>query len=434
MARAVPYKARKDQKAGDPSVKPKCCKGEEEKAVKACSIDEKENMTFVENQKERNQKRKKYNAKPKNKTKKDIYTVRDKTWKDKHCMNSLFDYENTANVKKNLEDLKDELDKLKDDFDDVLLDIGKDAVVDKIEKVVAVGGCAVVGGVVGGVIGFFFGGAGAVPGAVLGAELGGSLCGAAATADTVLDAAKGAKEIWNNKEKIAQKIEELSHSKEQVDKLGKTVTQLKDASETERKALKEKIYEEMGEQIGKDPCLAAKRCELKPYKDPRNAQRKQTNKAKQPMDKIFDLGNASGCCPGQQAHHVVPSVKVQQCKGYNADEAPTVCVEGGKTTGTHGKMHSATDQMTQDMIDGEGEYQNGHLCAEKSNTMNCTVEASAQAMVKAFPDSKCDKECIKQQLHKFYDKLCKGQKITPRDMNGDEIKKSDETSRPEEGL
>jgi len=224
MARAVPYKARKDHKAGDPAAKPKCCKGEERKAEDACSIDAKENTSFVENQEERNKKREKYNANPKHKKKKDIYAVRDKTWKDKHCMNTLFDYENTANVKKNLEKLKDELDELKDDFDNVLLEFGKGAVVDKVEKVVAVGGCAVVGGAVGGIIGFFFGGAGAVPGAVLGAEIGGSLCGVAATADTVLDAAKGAKEIWNNKEKIAQKIEELSSSKKQVDKLNKTVT------------------------------------------------------------------------------------------------------------------------------------------------------------------------------------------------------------------
>ena len=258
--------------------------------------------------------------------------------------------------------------------------------------------------------------------AVLGAEIGGSLCGAAATADTVLDAAKGAKEIWNNKEKIAQKIEELSSSKKQVDKLNKTVTELKNASETQRKALKQKLYEEMEEQIDKDPCLKAKRCELKPYKDPRNAQRKQTNKEKQPMDKIFDLGDASGCCPGQQAHHVIPSVKVQDCKGYNADQAPTVCVEGGKETGTHGKMHAATDDNTRDMVYGKEPYNKNHTCAKEANTMDCTIEASAQAMMDTFPDSKCDKECIKQQLAKFYDKLCKGQKMTPRDKDGKEIK------------
>jgi hypothetical protein len=426
MAQRRPYKARKDSKAGDPAAKPKCCKGEEKKAEDACSIDAKENTSFVENQKERNKKREKYNAKPKNKKKKDIYSVREMTWKDKHCMNTLFDYENTANVKKNIENLKDELNELKDDFDNVLIEFGKGVVVDKVEKVVAVGGCAVVGGAVGAVVGFFFGGAGAVPGAVLGAELGGSLCGAAATADTVLDAANGAKEILNNKDKIAQKIEELSNAKKQVNKLNKTVTDLKNASETERKALKQKIYEEMGEQIGKDPCLKAKRCELKPYKDPRNAQRKQTRKEKQPMDKIFDLGNEAGCCPGQQAHHVIPSVKVQQCKGYDADKAPTVCVEGGKETGTHGKMHSATDDNTEDMVYNEGEYKN-HTCAKETATMNCTIEASAQAMVDVFSDSKCDKKCIKQQLEKFYDKLCKGQKMTPMDKNGDEIKRGTNT-------
>jgi len=109
MARAVPYKARREHKAGAPAVAPKCCRGEEKKIVEACSISKEENSSFVKNQEERNKKRKKYNANPKHKHKKPIYAVRDKTWKDKHCMNTLFDYENTANVKKNLEDLKDEL-------------------------------------------------------------------------------------------------------------------------------------------------------------------------------------------------------------------------------------------------------------------------------------------------------------------------------------
>ena len=422
MARAVPYRARKDHKAGDPAVKPKCCKGEEKKVVKACSIDAKENTSFVKNQEERNKRRKKYNANPKHKHKKPLYTVRDKTWKDKHCMNVLFNYENPAVVKKNLEDLKDELDKLKDDFDSVLLEIGKGAVVDKAEKVVAVGGCAVVGGIVGGIVGFFFGGAGAAPGAALGAELGSSLCGAAATADTVIDAAKGAKELWNNKEKIAQRIKELSHSTKQVETLNKTLTELQNASAEKRKELKEKLYDKIEKQIAKDPCLAAKRCELKPYKEPRDAQRKQTNKEKQPMDRIFDLGNASGCCPGQQAHHVIPSTKVAHCRGYNKDEAPTVCVEGGKENGTHGKMHAATDTNTQDMVDGKAPYKN-HPCAHKADTMDCTIEASAEAMVTVFADSHCDKACIEKQLHKFYDKLCKGEKMTPRDRDGNEVKK-----------
>ena len=87
-------------------------------------------------------------------------------------------------------------------------------------------------------------------------------------------------------------------------------------------------------------------------------------------------------------------------------------------------MHSATDDNTQDMVDGKNNYKKKHPCAQKADTMDCTVEASAQAMVEVFADSECNKKCIKKQLHKFYDKLCKGQKMTPRDMDGNEIKKS----------
>ena len=65
--------------------------------------------------------------------------------------------------------------------------------------------------------------------------------------------------------------------------------------------------------------------------------------------------------------------------------------------------------------------------------MDCTVEASAQAMMEVFPDSHCDKECIEKQLHKFYDKLCKGEKMTPRDRDGNEVKR-DGSNIEKEGL
>ena len=87
-------------------------------------------------------------------------------------------------------------------------------------------------------------------------------------------------------------------------------------------------------------------------------------------------------------------------------------------------MHSATDTNTEDMVHGEGEYEN-HTCAKQADSMACTIEASAAAYVQTFSDSECDKECIKQQLEKYYKKY-KDCKMTAKNKSGGEIKKSDE--------
>jgi hypothetical protein len=37
--------------------------------------------------------------------------------------------------------------------------------------------------------------------------------------------------------------------------------------------------------------------------------------------------------------------------------------------------------------------------------LDCATEAGAQAHAEQFPDSNCDKECIKAQLKEYYDPL-----------------------------
>ncbi len=150
------------------------------------------------------------------------------------------------------------------------------------------------------------------------------------------------------------------------------------------------------------------------------------------MDAIFKLNDASGCCPGQQAHHIIPAAKMRACPDYTLqkhNQAPSVCVEGSKDSGTHGRMHDATDRNTKDMINGENEYQY-HECAFKAESMQCTIEASAQAYVETFPW--CDKECIQRQLWMFYDKLCKKGRVIPKNKRGKEIKRSDENRGSED--
>lgn len=413
---------------------PKCCEEEKGKLKKACAIDVDENKDFRKDQEKRKEARIKYNKKLKpseSKKEKEIYRIRDKTWKDKHCQKLLFDYELSADdVKKNLQTVKDEMDSLQKDFENVLLDKVGEIGVDKAEKVLAVGGCAAAGAVVGGIIGFFFGGAGAVPGAALGAELGTGICGAAATVDTVVDAVGGAAELWENKDAIKKRVGELMNAKDRVDEFMGNIDKLDKATDEERKKLKEEIYGEMADAIKDDPCIKAKRCELIPYQQGSpTASDAKANGVPTPMDKMFKLDKKSGCCPGQRAHHIIPKAKLAGCANYTDtvhNNAPTVCAEGGHSNGTHGKMHTNTDNNTEYMIFGEDKYESPHKCAKNASSTNCTIEASADAFMKTFSDSKCDKECIKKQLKEYYEKL--GCEMKPVNKTGGEIKKDDENN------
>jgi len=35
------------------------------------------------------------------------------------------------------------------------------------------------------------------------------------------------------------------------------------------------------------------------------------------MDTLLKLDQPDGCCPGQQAHHVIPKTKVEECAGHD---------------------------------------------------------------------------------------------------------------------
>jgi len=99
----------------------------------------------------------------------------------------------------------------------------------------------------------------------------------------------------------------------------------------------------------------------------------------------------------------VPDTKIKWCSNYgdnkepsnpNYKDAPTVCVEGGLYSGTHGEMHHATQEETEAKTKGG-----------TPNSMEAIIDASTDAYVETFSESKCDKKCIKAQLTKFYKKF-----------------------------
>ncbi|SFV62905.1 hypothetical protein MNB_SV-8-177 [hydrothermal vent metagenome] len=451
MARAD--NPRPNQKAGDPTVKPVCCEkygNEIDKKVKdACGIDPKENQKFKEKQKKIKQRREKYNKKhPKHK--KSVYEPRDMTWKDKHCGPVLYKYELPSVLEDSLKTVKEEVSGLKDDMEDMVKEIVTHAGVKKVERVLEVGACSAIGAALGGAIGFFFGGVGAAPGAALGAAAGESLCGAAATAEGVVDAVEQSRKILEIKEqyldkfkkelKNIKKLQELAKRGQEIAKLNakeklsdiekETLKKLKEV----QKRFKNTLYSVQERKIKKDPCLKSKRCELKSFSEQNKGQKSKSEKLS-PKDKYFGLASPNGCCPGQTPHHIIPDTKIKACNGYNKtkhyNDAPTVCVEGSKDTGTHGKMHTATDDNAKNMVKKRSLYKHSSIDA---NSMKGIIEASSQAFVSTFSYAHCKKECIKEKLEKAYKDLdCKGV-IMAKSKGGQEIKRRDENSRPREGL
>jgi uncharacterized membrane protein len=403
------------------------CLKDFKKRDKKCNIEEKENKEFVGDAKQRNKRR------AKSKKKKEAFTVRDKTWKDKHCGPVMLAYERKDILEKRLENLNEELDDWQDDLTSALKDKSLDVVGDVVEgKVKATLGCGAIGGAIGGVIGFFFGGIGAAPGAAIGAKAGAGICNAVSIADNVIDAIEFGSGLWQNREKIKEITDKFTEYKEKLEDISKVATEEDPKKRAEQ--MKE-LRDEAIEKAKEDPCLKARRCTLTPYenKDKREVKPKVHDKGKAPIsDSVFNLNNPSGCCPGQTGHHLIPETTISGskdkgdlCTGgtYNHSAAPVVCSEGGKDTGTHGQLHDRTDQNVQDMMNGK--YPGYEKCAS-AYTMDCATEAGAQAHAEQFPDSNCDKKCIKAQLKEYYGPLnCKpkpadksGKPITPTPKKG----------------
>jgi hypothetical protein len=156
-----------------------------------------------------------------------------------------------------------------------------------------------------------------------------------------------------------------------------------------------------------NPCVRARRCMLVPYDETTPA----TEAAKK----------GKGCCPGQTGHHLLPSEMFQDCSAYTDQieaAAPTVCAEGvNNSHGSHGAIHTVMN----DLMDVHRKKSGDQITNKEA------IDAAAKSHKIAFPG--CDLECIKQQLHAYYDDLCEGQ-IKPRGGKGTPVTPSPTTSPP----
>ncbi len=125
-----------------------------------------------------------------------------------------------------------------------------------------------------------------------------------------------------------------------------------------------------------NPCAAARRCRLVPYK------------ASPPVE-----DGIGGCCKAQTGDHIVPKSSFFQdryggnpMKGweaYDMNKAPCMCTEGGSCSGTHGLRH--THHKTTSAVT------NGSPNTFDKEVTHCAKGAKAVA-------PHCSQECLEAQL------------------------------------
>jgi hypothetical protein len=164
-------------------------------------------------------------------------------------------------------------------------------------------------------------------------------------------------------------------------------------------AANNKVNSEMdqfADEVKKDECQMKLRCVLSPY-------------------------NPSKCCPGQTPHHLVEAgsfynkgrEQVQQnvifgAKGYDQAKAPCVCCEGeNQNQGTHKLLHQAQDKSAREAPGVENP--NPFFTVEtakgkpaKMRRLDNAIDSGIEAVEKVFPESACDKGCIKKQLERYH--------------------------------
>lgn len=142
----------------------------------------------------------------------------------------------------------------------------------------------------------------------------------------------------------------------------------------------------------------------------------------EPQDKGADP-NAIGCCPGEQAHHIVEShgfcvagqregvdatalarFKVQgdASRTYRPGDAPCVCAAGDRFTAQHGGFHALVGKREIRAVEA-AEKSGGD--PEEAWKYKDAKKAGLDAHKKLFPDSECSRPCMEAQLDKYHNKV-----------------------------
>ncbi|WP_417552546.1 PAAR-like domain-containing protein [Marinomonas fungiae] len=378
----------------------KACEKDKKKVEEECGVSKKENEKFKDKQKKRNKRNKGKDgfkaAKPRN-----------KTWKDKHCLQLMLKPTSIDEIQDKLKAYENEASEVLDDIYSVIKGQAGDAAVDYGIR------------------------AGAKHAAALGCSvfspLGALICEAGVAIYNIADAGYTA---YTTVDEMAHLVSEASAIADQVSKGNKYLKALEEysqitdpeAKDAAKTAFWDEFRADMKDAVAENECLRARKCMLVPYQGSQKAgkhgkekvtqggqvaQTSSNNAAVKADDVFGKMGNAStgGCCPGQTGHHLIPSawMKASDC-GYSSSDrnaAPTVCVEGTNNTGgTHGTMHTETDRMTKRFLGKKVSIETAVKLAGRSHK-----NAQNKDFGSRWFGDHCNEKCIQEQLNEFYKKF-----------------------------
>lgn len=243
----------------------------------------------------------------------------------------------------------------------------------------------------------------------------------AVTAYDVYDAANTWDQIKND---FPDKVREIENTARQLQDATAKIDDMKQALSQYASEPQRMVSDAMYAAAELNPCIRARRCSLVPFG---NTHYHQAGKADcenidSAQSHVQGPHNGKGCCPGQTGHHVLPADMFSQCANYKKKQnspvgtgcvhqlAPTLCVEGvNNSHGSHGHVHSTLGNVLENM-DRKGKQ----IPKGAPMTKEEAIEAGARSIVQAFPESKCNKDCLKAQLRSFYTQL----NCTPRNADG----------------
>ncbi|MDR2153824.1 MAG: hypothetical protein LBE78_02175 [Burkholderiaceae bacterium] len=218
----------------------------------------------------------------------------------------------------------------------------------------------------------------------------------ALTVDSAKDLAEAAKDFPKDAEAIQTAIATLGVIKDEISEIENALDKYKlkpeDKNYEKYKKLyngynKDKLISDIMKIAAKlNPCVKARRCILVPFRETGAPAALRGN----------------GCCPGQTGHHILPEAMFKECKNYKHRQAPTMCVEGANNShATHGEAHVELSNQLKDI-----KYKNGKpVPFGKPITVEKAIAAGVESIQRVFPESFCQKACLKAQLRAFYTKL-----------------------------
>lgn len=206
---------------------------------------------------------------------------------------------------------------------------------------------------------------------------------------------------------VMDQLDVLKDKIKDLEALEKRLEEFRKASPAQKREMALKLYFDLQDLFATlSPCLRSRKCQLVSFKDSKKM-----------------------CCKGQTGHHLIPDTMMYKgvgkakegpvCSNYDHDKAPTMCTEGGKESGSHGRMHNMTDKNVSVKVDEMNAKGKGtNAAGQYEVSMDEAIDLAVKTAKKTFPLSGCSEKCLKAQLKTYYKKQCKNAKPILKYKNG----------------